>query len=333
MKLIVIGKEHSKRTDYIKKAADSLHVPIELLSWDTLFKGVDVECLKGASVKIDPPSYQIVHLSQMQKQLTDYQNILQQLMQADCRFLNTPAAICQMLDKKAAKQCLQAHKVPVTQMFMEAVESTEQLLAVMQKRHCYSVFVKPRFFSGAAGTAAFRFQPRQGKMILYTSCRLEEGQLINTKKLFKLENPIKIEQLLNKLLCLDCVVERWHPKSVYQNKSYDLRVVFQFDHIAHIVVRQSAGPVTNLHLNNQALDIQALKLREETMQEIEAVCRQAISFYPGLHMAGIDILLEKETLKPLIIEMNGQGDLIYQDIFGDNKIYQEQVKYLCRKSI
>ena len=47
-------------------------------------------------------------------------------------------------------------------------------------------------------------------------------------------------------------------------------------------------------------------------------------------MAGIDILLERKTMRPLIIEMNGQGDLIYQDIFGENNIYREQVEKICR---
>ena len=47
-------------------------------------------------------------------------------------------------------------------------------------------------------------------------------------------------------------------------------------------------------------------------------------------MAGIDILLEKKNMRPLIIEMNGQGDLIYQDIYGENNIYREQVGKLCK---
>lgn len=45
-------------------------------------------------------------------------------------------------------------------------------------------------------------------------------------------------------------------------------------------------------------------------------------------MAGIDLLLEKGTMRPRIIEMNGQGDLIYRDIYGENRIYQEQIRWL-----
>ena len=40
--------------------------------------------------------------------------------------------------------------------------------------------------------------------------------------------------------------------------------------------------------------------------------------------------LEKESLTPRIIEMNGQGDLIYQDIFNENTIYRRQAELLKR---
>ena len=46
-------------------------------------------------------------------------------------------------------------------------------------------------------------------------------------------------------------------------------------------------------------------------------------------MAGIDLLLEKGTLRPRVIEMNGQGDLIYRDIYGENRIYREQARILA----
>ncbi len=59
--------------------------------------------------------------------------------------------------------------------------------------------------------------------------------------------------------------------------------------------------------------------------EIRCLCRDAMKLFPGLLSAGIDILLEKGTLRPRIIEINGQGDLIYQDIYAENTIYKQQV--------
>lgn len=348
MRLVLIGQEHTKRCDYMRSACESLGISMELIEWSSVTEQFDPACLAGSVVKIDPPSYETIQFSDMQKQLSKYREHLKKMCPANCRFLNSPEAILRMLDKQDCKHLLQQEGVPVTRMFSEHVQNSRELLELMADRHCYSVFVKPRFFSGAAGVAAFRFHPQRRQMVLYTSCicnQFEESIAIgnseefpikehnilnNTKKLRRLDDEADILPLLDALLGLDCVVERWHPKAEYHGKSYDLRVVYQFGHIAHIVVRQSDSPITNLHLNNQALEFDALGLPDSTVTAIAEVCKSAVSGFSGLNMAGIDILLERGTLTPRIIEMNGQGDLIYQDIYGDNQIYREQVMNLCR---
>lgn len=47
-------------------------------------------------------------------------------------------------------------------------------------------------------------------------------------------------------------------------------------------------------------------------------------------MAGLDIMLDKKTGKPRIIEINGQGDLLYADIYGENRIYGAQIRRMAR---
>lgn len=347
-RVVLIGDPSSKRTAFFRKAADSLGIAHQEMSWENIF---DLKELQGASVKIDPPPCQTVRLCQMQEQLKAYRRRLQHLAQADCRFLNHPEAICQMLDKRETNLRLKARGIPVTEMFPEKIRTVGQLEAVMEERRCYSVFIKPRYFSGAAGAAAFRMHPGIGQRKLYTSCRLEQGQLINTKRLACLEGNEEISRFLEQLLSLECVVERWHPKADFHGKSYDLRAVFQFGHIAALIARQSKGPITNLHLNNQALDVRELGLDETIMEQITSVCQKAYDAFSGskdwnagdasdsrrrdaegvsggVSMAGIDLLLEKGTLRPRVIEMNGQGDLIYRDIYGENRIYKEQVSIL-----
>ena len=92
-----------------------------------------------------------------------------------------------------------------------------------------------------------------------------------------------------------------------------------------MVARQSQGPITNLHLNNQALPVEKLNLSAQKKEEIAKLCNNAMELFPALSYAGIDIMLEKNTLNPLIIEINGQGDLLYQDIFQENSIYKKQL--------
>lgn len=332
MRFVLIGEESAKRTDFMKQAASSQGIPLDVLSWTDLQK-CPLRQLQKAVVKIDPPAFSTVCLGQMRTQVAEYIHMLQELEQAECTFLNSPEAIIQLLDKKQTKERLQQHGIPVTQMFPEEIQNVEQLLEVMQEQRCFAVFIKPRYFSGAAGAVAFRIHPVRGEMALYTSCRMEGRQLINTKKLFHLQSRQEICSLLNELLSMECVTERWHPKADAGGRSCDLRAVYQFGHIAHITVRCSKGPITNLHLNNQAMEIEALGFNHQAIQELEDLCGRAVLLFPGLAMAGIDILLEKGTLRPRIIEMNGQGDLIYQDIYRENRIYREQVEVLCRQSI
>lgn len=327
----LIGEEESKRTTYLTKAAQLENVPFEFIPWSVLEQPAGLRQLEGAVVKIDPLSFQTACFDVMNRQLQKYQERLKMLQTIECRFLNSPEGILSLLDKRETKRRLQQREISVTQMFPETVCCTEELLEVMTKRRCPSVFVKPVFFSGAAGVSALRVHPVSKKMCLYTSCRLEQSQLINTKKMFCLTETREIQDVLDVLLTMDCIVERWHPKAEFQGKSFDLRVVYQFGRVAYMVVRQSSGPVTNLHLNNQAVEAERLGLSLNQRLEIEKLCEQAVQAFDGISMAGIDIMLEKGSQKPRIIEMNGQGDLIYQDIFRENKIYREQVRWMKQK--
>ena len=207
------------------------------------------------------------------------------------------------------------------------VQSTEQLLERMRQRKISQVFVKPVSGSGAAGVSAFRIQPGTGRMSLYT-CAYETSDtgLANTKKLRQYTDPKKAVKILDKLFELDCIVERWYPKAAHNGYTYDLRVVLQEQRIDYVLARLSKGPITNLHLNNHPLSMEELNLPARTVESVEELCRMAADCFPGLRCAGIDILLEKGSLKPRIIEMNAQGDLIYQDIYHENIIYRRQAE-------
>ena len=107
-----------------------------------------------------------------------------------------------------------------------------------------------------------------------------------------------------------------------------LRAVVQDGQVDFLLARLSRGPITNLQLNNHPLPVKDLNLPPSVLTLVHDICQDAIRLYPGIRSAGIDILLEKASLKPRIIEMNGQGDLIYQDIYHENKIYLHQVQIL-----
>ncbi len=151
---------------------------------------------------------------------------------------------------------------------------------------------------------------------------------MNTKRLRRFSKPEEIIPLLNRILSLDCVVERWYVKEEYQGYSYDLRAVVQEGDIDFLLARLSKGPITNLHLNNRPLEAGMLGLPASVLESVEEICRKSMKCFAGLRSAGIDILLERGSLKPRIIEMNAQGDLIYQDIYHQNRIYSHQAEMM-----
>lgn len=327
--IYLIGGQQSKRTNFFQKAAVEQGVYAKVIDWENIFKRLDSEKLQDMTVKIDPPAYKITGLEEMHTSLEVYQNALKKLDLCKCLFLNSPKAILYTLDKRYTKEVLMKNYIPVTDMIEANLSSVKQLFEIMENKKVYSVFIKPVNYSGAAGIAAFRINPVAHRMKLYTTCMLFNGKLYNTKKLYIFEDEKEITYILEKLIKLGTIVERWYHKDTFHDKSYDLRIVYQFRHIEHIVARQSRGPFTNLHLNNQAVDVKALGLKSDVLFEIEQICDRAMSLFDGLNVAGIDIMLDRGSMKPRIIEINGQGDLIYQDIYSENRIYKRQIEYLC----
>lgn len=327
-KIILAGCENTKRTDFFLKAASELNIPV---CFENIFS-CEPKKLEAAVVKIDPFVYQNSEICKMEGLLNKYTNLLNRFEEnKKLTFLNHPLGIQEVLHKVRCKEKLMEAGISTTKMISSKVNSLEALHQLMINEKDYAVFIKPVQSSGAVGIMAYRFNPLRNKEVLYTCAYLESGQLVNTKKLYRIEDKEQIHNLLDKILSMETIIERWYSKADYQGKKYDLRAVWQFGKVDFVVVRQSKGPITNLHLNNQALEIKKLGLPHEKMKEIEEICSMAMSLFPTLNSAGIDIMLERNSLKPRIIEINGQGDLLYQDIYNENLIYKNQLLYMNKQ--
>ena len=312
-------------------------------------------------LKIDPPLWESCCLDELNILAQDYEKKLQWLAELGKKrqitFLNKPEDILALLDKRACKRWLAEAGIPVTEELdgigravfpvaetldsvgqavlpvaetLDGVGRADLLLDSMERRRIFQVFIKPVCGSGAAGAAAFRWQPRSGRMILYT-CAMENpetGRLVNTKRLRRFTDRKQVLSMIGRLLELGCIVERWYAKAEHNGFSYDLRAVVQDGRMDFILARLSSGPITNLHLNNHPLKGNDLGLPCHVMEDVEQLCIRAAGCYPELRSVGIDVLLEKGSLRPRIIELNGQGDLIYQDIYGQNRIYLHQAEMM-----
>jgi len=246
----------------------------------------------------------------------------------DVCFLNTPDALLRALDKKETKEVLMDKGLKVTPMLPSphSFDELRQLLADCG-RGC---FLKPRYGSGAGGIMAIRYQPNRNKWIVYTTLRQVDGVIHNTKRINRLSVEKEIIPLAEAVIQTEAILEEWIPKAQLQGENYDLRVVCRESEIDYIVVRCSKGSITNLHLNNKAHWWNELSLSEEVRQQIYFQCQEAVQSL-DLRYAGVDVLIERGTDIPYIIEVNGQGDHVYQDMFAHNSIYTQQIKNIKKK--
>lgn len=327
-RIILIGSDGGRRKTYFEKAAAGAGISLSFYDWKDVPLMEDTEDMKHCVVKIDAPQWESCRLKELDELTDQYREQLFRLAQMPFgAFFNHPCDIAEVLDKRKCKEKLAANGVAVTKMYDEIFDRGGALLDFMRENRVHQVFVKPMNGSGAAGVTALRFSPTQGKMVLYTCAALDRGEIVNTKRLYRLEGE-DAAVFLDKLLEVDCVVEKWHRKSTFHEYSCDLRVVVQDRHIDYILPRLSRGPITNLHLNNHSAEFESLGLEEAVTESISELCIRAAGCYPGLKSIGMDVLLERGSRKPCIIEMNAQGDLLHRDIYKDNRIYKRQIEIM-----
>ncbi len=323
MSWILIGQTDSKRTSYFLKAAEELECSVSFVE----IKNYKPELLAGCTVKVDPPTYDSCEIALLPSLTAEYIDFLRELSLAEgVNFLNHPEDILASLDKKHCKQLLLNAGIPTTPILSFSITSYEELVCEMKNTHVYQVFIKPNTGSGAAGVIAFRLNSRNDQVVMYTSVLANQKGLLNTKQMKRVTVLAEVKTVIDKILAQDAIVEQWIPKATHDGIGYDLRVVWQFGKIAFIVPRFSKSPITNLHLNNMAGLFEDLQLDDSVISQIEQVCNNSMKLFPRLSYAGIDILLTKDTLQPMVIEVNGQGDLIYQDIYAENLIYKQQLR-------
>ena len=330
-RIILIGEEDSKRTEFFLKAAETQQIPVGFYAWSE-WKNKDIE---GGVVKIDPPSFHAYNILTLSDKIKEYQAQLFELEEMGkkkgIRFLNPPSEILQLLDKVACKEKLEEHHVAVTTMVAKNVKDYTELKERMVEKKLRSVFLKPVYGSGAAGIVALSMNPVNRKVVAYTAACVEGDVLFQQKNIRKITDEKEVERIVNGIASLETIVERWYPKATLEGEPFDFRVLWQFGRVEYMVARKSATPITNLHLNNGAVSLEDALQNEESwnqgniQKDIERVCEEAMALFPNVHVAGLDVMLDKKTGKPRIIEINGQGDLLYQDIYGENIIYRNQI--------
>jgi glutathione synthase/RimK-type ligase-like ATP-grasp enzyme len=243
----------------------------------------------------------------------------------DCRihYLNTPQAILSMLDKHACQRQLQAQGItsPALVSFTDAVHDGinaamdfRALTQYLVANHYYSVFIKPRYGSSAAGVMALRMKPDGSQYVLRTSLELVQDKdgtrCYNSLKVRTYTRFSDIAALYKIVVQEGAYIERWLPKAQLGGLNFDLRVVVINGKASHYVTRCSKSPMTNLHLGNQRGDVLNHPQGNDILSKAYAAAESAVQVIAGAGCVGVDIVISGTRLSPYVIELNAFGDLL-----------------------
>ena len=317
-RIVLIGDENSKRYEYFKKACDEFDIDFTFMNYN------NIKLKQGDVVKIDPISIDSYNISDMNSIINNYQNILKNLNNYNnIKFLNSPDNIMLCMDKYRCKKNIDMDLC--TYMYDKFFKNADELFLYLTENKINAIFIKPRYGSGATGIIALKWNYVQQKAIAYTTVYNHKNHFYNTKNINRIYDIDIIKNIINFVLNMGSIIEKWIPKKRYKNLYYDIRAVIVNKKLISLIPRASNSPITNLHINNMALDDSIIS----NFDDIEIFCNKIMDYFPNMIYAGIDILIT-ENNKLFLIEINAQGDAIYKDFYDNNSIYKEQINIMRR---
>jgi hypothetical protein len=239
--------------------------------------------------------------------------------------------ILAMTDKAICRERLAEAGAPIPPGFV-APPSVDLLREMVCARGWTQVFVKPRWGSSGAGVLAYRRSSRgvHAEERIHAALALRHGpagvQWVNSKRLRTYRASPEIECLLAGVLGDGAVVERWIPKIGLRGGPLDLRVLVIAGRVRHRIARVGTGPITNLHLDAERLDVDTVldALPAGTWSRVEDACLRAAGAFPHSTMVALDCLLS-DSGSPLILEGNAWGDHLRGVMHEGQDAYEAEI--------
>lgn len=259
-------------------------------------------------------------------------------------WLNHPDDIKVLCDKWQCTHRLAQHGV-LTPQPLGLVHDFDSMTDLLTQHQAHQVFIKSRFGSSGAGILAYRDNKR-GQQVAYTNakCAFKHGKwrVFNTLKPQRMTDKASIARLVNALAVQGAYVEKWVPKpqaldrklavhaeSNNKVKHFDVRMVCFEDQARQRLARISAHPLTNLHLGNERMGLDAL-LSADSIRHAEHCVSAASKAFPHSAMIGFDAIIRPEKT-PCIIEANAFGDLLINQRWQGNTTWDDQVGSMLQK--
>ena len=352
-KHIIIAPKNSRRIQFWKSALQKELICISyidiihndfLLSKDISYQiriesaGEDIETYKEILLlgckndsekdKIKSTSFNFGQVSNFNLWYKGWSILLQKIKNLEndysISFINDPLEILAVFNKSETIKHLQNKGISVpTSLYCT---SYSDLKEKMLQKQIHQVFLKPKAGSSASGVMAFRYR-NEKKLHLYTTITAKDGVLFNSLKLKHYNTESSIDNIWSKIPFDSLQVELWLPKYKHENLNIDFRVVVINGKAEFIVPRGSKHTITNLHLGNEKLQLEQLNLDSETVEKIKSIAEKAMSCYPKLFYAGVDVLLTPKK-DVYVLEINAFGDMLLNITNDQNLTTHEQCALL-----
>ncbi len=228
------------------------------------------------------------------------------------QFMNLPKDIATMFDKWLCGILFSDAGIPTPQVH-NGIGDYDRLLETMRMTGRKRMFVKLAYGSSASGVVALEVTRQHERAI--TSMEMVPAtssggiEFYNSLRIRTYTDSSEIRTLINWLIQQGVQIEDWIPKAKIDGRNFDVRYVAIGDESKHRVLRSSDYPMTNLHLGNQREADWPDDPRID-IQQIEKLSQKTKDLFPNSLYAGVDICLDRTTMRPYVLEINAFGDLL-----------------------
>ncbi len=275
---------------------------------------------RGEILSLD---HQYLGLCRVLRDLNDWS-----LNRYDVEFDQQPGEIAIMFDKWATHRRMLPHRPKTVLLPTERSLFHDELRQFI--RDCRGrVFVKPRYASSASGVCCYRISNHRQQLIAPIEIMRDAGRvrLFNSLRVRSYTCPRDIQDIFSVLAPQGMVAESAVNKARVDGDRFDLRVVVISGRADHLVARQSASPITNLHLGNAraSLDMVTEAVGSERLEACRQLALHAAARFPGTRYCGVDVLLPRTGI-PLVCEVNAFGDFLPNLVAAGRTVYEAILK-------
>lgn len=253
-------------------------------------------------------------------------------------WLNTPADIAAMTDKRRTQQLLSEADIPIPRPLGEGKKPVDytSLRELMLTERMHRVFIKLAYGSAASGVIAYQINPATGAEIAITTVGVEHfitrpPIYYNSGKLRRYTDTVTISGIINWIYRHGAYAEQWIPKAGHNGRAFDIRQLVVLGEACHSIARVSTTPITNLHLRSQRMSPAEVGLSEEVQEQVRCTAVQALAAFPHSSIAGIDVLVSEGSQRSYVADVNPFGDLLYDVKYHGSSTYEWEMKVLTAR--